>query len=68
MIITVVCEKCKKEKELDRRNFVFINRGNDVDYISTCRDCIRRRKISETITSISNRRENNKWEEYLSYL
>lgn len=53
--MTRVCERCKKEKELNKRNYVAINYGNECRYTNTCRDCIRYERLSLAISNMSNK-------------
>lgn len=49
---TRICKCCKKEKELNQKNFVVINRGNEVSFLPKCRECIRYENLSKLTVNL----------------
>lgn len=52
---TRVCENCKKSKELNQKNFVAINRGNEMSFLHKCRECIRYENLNSYLVNLSKR-------------
>ncbi len=47
-----ICISCKRELQLDKKNFVVINYGDSYKYTDECRSCIKSKRWRKTINGI----------------